>query len=399
MRAGASAATAPPCASSTAHHTWSRHYLEFDLALAPREAPARDRCSGASRGLRRWPAPVTVLDRAVELSARHGVAVCKALGGGVLDALELLLAALASAPAPRAAGPVRAVADRALPRALPAVRRSAGPGADVASGLPRPLQPRGDRHDAARGASVPRRVARRPGDLAARARRLLRRRAHGHARSTDGCSRRRSARRSIATPIDDASWAAVDPGASARPPPVVAGRARIAYRDLDVEQLGAVYEHVLDYEPDRHAARDAGADRRCAKVERHLLHAARVTAVSGAADARAAGPRIERADEILALRVLDPAMGSGAFLVGACRYPGAAVEDGAGARGPLARRATSTAADRAALRRDDRAALSVRRRSESDGRAAGAAVAVARHAGGRQAADRFSTITSSPATA
>ena len=26
-------------------------------------------------------------------------------------------------------------------------------------------------------------------------------------------------------------------------------RARIAYRDLDVEQLGAVYERVLDYEP------------------------------------------------------------------------------------------------------------------------------------------------------
>ena len=28
-----------------------------------------------------------------------------------------------------------------------------------------------------------------------------------------------------------------------------AGRVRIAYRDLDVEQLGAVYERVLEYEP------------------------------------------------------------------------------------------------------------------------------------------------------
>src|SRR6185503_20416032 len=40
--------------------------------------------------------PVTVLDRASELSARHGAAVCKALGDGVLHALELLIAALAS---------------------------------------------------------------------------------------------------------------------------------------------------------------------------------------------------------------------------------------------------------------------------------------------------------------
>ena len=41
-------------------------------------------------------APVTVLERASELSARHGAAVCKALGDGVLHALELLIAALAS---------------------------------------------------------------------------------------------------------------------------------------------------------------------------------------------------------------------------------------------------------------------------------------------------------------
>ena len=34
-----------------------------------------------------------------------------------------------------------------------------------------------------------------------------------------------------------------------RPSPDRGGRERIAYRDLGVEQLGAVYETLLDYEP------------------------------------------------------------------------------------------------------------------------------------------------------
>src|SRR6185437_14729037 len=36
---------------------------------------------------------------------------------------------------------------------------------------------------------------------------------------------------------------------STRPAPDRAGRERIAYGDLDVEQLGAVYETLLDYQP------------------------------------------------------------------------------------------------------------------------------------------------------
>src|SRR5204863_4710829 len=34
-----------------------------------------------------------------------------------------------------------------------------------------------------------------------------------------------------------------------RPSPGGAGRERIAYRDLGVEQLGSVYESLLDYQP------------------------------------------------------------------------------------------------------------------------------------------------------
>ena len=53
---------------------------------------------------------------------------------------------------------------------------------------------------------------------------------------------------------------------------------------------------------------------------------------------------------ILALRVVDPAMGSGAFLVAACRYLAAAYEDALIAEGALTR-ADVTPADRAAFRR------------------------------------------------
>jgi Eco57I restriction-modification methylase len=113
---------------------------------------------------------------------------------------------------------------------------------------------------------------------------------------------------------------------STRPATDGAGRERIAYRDLGVEQLGAVYETLLDYEP----AADAGV----------------VTLRSGSGVRKATGTfytpqpiaeylvrrtlapllRGRSAAEILQLRVVDPAMGSGAFLVAACRYLASAYE-------------------------------------------------------------------------
>src|SRR4029079_9605135 len=113
---------------------------------------------------------------------------------------------------------------------------------------------------------------------------------------------------------------------STRPAADGAGRERIAYRDLGVEQLGAVYETLLDYEP----AIDAGT----------------VTLRTGSGVRKATGTfytpqpiaeylvrrtlaplvRGRSAAEILQLRIVDPAMGSGAFLVAACRYLAAAYE-------------------------------------------------------------------------
>jgi hypothetical protein len=106
-------------------------------------------------------------------------------------------------------------------------------------------------------------------------------------------------------------------------------RTRIDYRDLGVEQLGAVYESILDYSPAR-----AGTG--AARV--HLRHGGGTRKSTGSFYTpqaiteylvrRALHPLVAEAtsDSILRLRVLDPAMGSAAFLVSACRYLARAYE-------------------------------------------------------------------------
>jgi Eco57I restriction-modification methylase len=117
---------------------------------------------------------------------------------------------------------------------------------------------------------------------------------------------------------------------STRPSADRVGLERIAYRDLGVEQLGAVYETLLDYEP-RLSSRG---------VERRSSRSAVVELVRGSGTRKATGsfytplpiadylirrtlgPLVKdvEPERILQLRVVDPAMGSGAFLVAACRY-------------------------------------------------------------------------------
>jgi len=126
------------------------------------------------------------------------------------------------------------------------------------------------------------------------------------------------------------------------------GRARIVYRDLGVEQLGAVYESVLDYRPqllptESDGGQVQGANRPDSKSVRGTLH---VSLVRGGGARKASGtfytprsittylvrrvlaPLVAEAtpERILSLRVLDPSMGSGAFLVAACRYLSTAYE-------------------------------------------------------------------------
>ena len=107
---------------------------------------------------------------------------------------------------------------------------------------------------------------------------------------------------------------------STRPALDRAGRERIAYRDLGVEQLGAVYETLLDYEPrvERQAVRlECGSGIRKATGTFYTPQP-----IADYLVRRTLGPLVRNAtaDRILQLRIVDPSMGSGAFLVAACRY-------------------------------------------------------------------------------
>jgi hypothetical protein len=126
--------------------------------------------------------------------------------------------------------------------------------------------------------------------------------------------------------LDDEAARQAIVAVSTRPAADGEGRERIAYRDLGVEQLGAVYETLLDYAP---------------AIERTAPgRALRVSLAPGSGVRKATGtfytpqslvdylvrdvltPLVSGAspEQILDLEVLDPSMGSGAFLVGACRF-------------------------------------------------------------------------------
>jgi hypothetical protein len=119
---------------------------------------------------------------------------------------------------------------------------------------------------------------------------------------------------------------------STRPSVGGRGRQRIAYRDLGVEQLGAVYETLLDYEPHRVPVAAPGRARVELRPGSGLRKATGTfytpQPIAEFVVRRALAPLVCDAepDQILRLRVVDPSMGSGAFLVAACRYLSAAYE-------------------------------------------------------------------------
>ena len=124
----------------------------------------------------------------------------------------------------------------------------------------------------------------------------------------------------------------------------------ISYADLGVEQLGAVYEHLLDYDLAGGAAAPAAlvaTGRRKATGSFYTPRSLTEFLVR-----RTLAPIVHDAasERILALRVLDPAMGSGAFLVAACRYLATAYEQALVREGVLAA-ADVVEDDRARFRR------------------------------------------------
>ena len=130
-------------------------------------------------------------------------------------------------------------------------------------------------------------------------------------------------------------------------------RTRIDYRDLGVEQLGAVYESVLDYEPVyADASRDKVLLRRGGDARKSTGSFYTPQTLTDYVVRRTLHPLVDGAParRILQLRVVDPAMGSAAFLVSACRYLARAYEQ-ALVREGLAAGPDIDEADRALFRR------------------------------------------------
>ena len=331
-----------------ARRTWSREYVEFDLALLGRETEAQALLwtIGHADAMSSEP---PLLDRIVEMSSRHGVGVCQALGTGVLDALEVLLTALTRGrrrPPPQLWEQSLTVLYRVLFLLF----------AEARGLLPiwHPLYR--DRYSLEAIATAL--LEGRPYRGLWRTVQAISRLAHsgctaGELRVTAFNGRLFAPAHASAfdsTPLGDAVMSRTVIALSSTPANRRGGRVRIAYRDLDVEQLGAVYERVLEYEPTQSGPATLTRTRDVRKSSGTFYTPRAVTAFLVR---RTLEPlvRDRHADDILKLRVLDPAMGSGAFLVAACRYLAAAAEEALIQQG-IWHAPDVTTGDRAALRRE-----------------------------------------------
>lgn len=335
-----------------AQRTWTRDVLDFDLAALPRSRDACRLlwcCASAYAMAGRPP----LVDRLVDLSSRHGVEVCRTLGVGVLDALSTLLSAL-SASRKSGAAPAEL-----FEQTLTVLYRVLFLLFAEARGLVPIWHPvYRDRYSI--DAIVTTLASGRRYRGVWYAIQAISRLAHdgcvaGDLRVTPFNGRLFSPSNAAAfdrTQIDDealgtAILAVSTTAAGPRRP-----RTRIAYSDLDVEQLGAVYEQVLEYAPPGASSGPAALTRtREGRKASGTFYTPR--AVTAHLVRRALEPLVQgrSAAEILDLRIVDPAMGSGAFLVAACRYLAAAAEkalirDGTWHTGDV------TAMDRVRLRRD-----------------------------------------------
>lgn len=354
-----------------AERSWARRFVEFDLeacaldvdafavlwAVVGPEAlrPARE--SGRD-------APASALDVLLERSDRHATRVCSSLQRGVHTALDLLSSEL-SRTGERGTSPAGAARRQALTvvfrilfllyaeaRTLVPVWHPLYRGSysieTLRDGLARGAPPRGTWEAlqamarlAHAGCDVDSlRVNAFNGRLFAPADAPLAERA----RVPDEIARRVLIELAMTPPAR---------GRSRRP---------IAYADLGVEQLGAVYERLIDHVPvDDTAAPqcDAGAPRATRQPPRADPGARKATStfytprpITDYLVRRTLHPLVAAAapEEILALRVVDPAMGSGAFLVSSCVFLAGAYEAALVRRGDV-RPGDLTDADRTGFRR------------------------------------------------
>ena len=304
-----------------AQRTWSRRHLEFDLELV-----AHDGLEAVLWSLARADAMAArppLLDRAAELSARHGVTVCRALGGGVLDALGALYRALALRS--------RKAPDALFEQSLTVVYRVLFLLFAEARGLVpiwHPIYRERYTIEAIVSTLLDGRRCRGVWEAILAISRL----AHagcraGQLKVTAFNGRLFSPQSSTAfdeTRISDEvmGQAMIRLATTTAPSGTLT---RIRYGDLDVEQLGAVYERVLEYAP----VDDDGPGLRRTRDGRQssgTFYTPRAVTAFLVRQTLAPLVRERTTEEILRLRILDPAMGSGAFLVAACRYLAAEAE-------------------------------------------------------------------------
>jgi hypothetical protein len=332
-----------------ARRTWSRHFLELNLALVASEPLARTVLWSLIRaetlGCRGEP----LLDRARLLSDRHGNAVSKVLGDGMIDALSRVYSALS-------AGRPQRLPQTLFEQSLTVLYRIVFLLFAEARGLVPMWHPiYRDRYTIE--AIVETLLAGKRHRGTWRTILAISRLAHagcsaGELTVTAFNGRLFSPSYSVAfdrTPVaDDVLAEALMSVATTRTR--AQGRTRLSYADLDVEQLGAVYERVLEYEP---AARPDAALRRTRELRRSsgTFYTPRTVVAFLVRQTLEPLVRGRSSNEILALRVVDPAMGSGAFLVGACRYLARATEEALIREGRW-HPGDITAADRASVRRE-----------------------------------------------
>jgi len=329
-----------------AHRTWSRQYLDFDLGLLSHDQTAFELLWRVARAESLATLP-RLLDRAVDLSARHGIAVCGALADGVLDALDLLLRALGERTKP---SPTQSLLDQALT----VVYRILFLLFAEARGLVPMWHPiYRDRYTIDSIVSTLLAGTRVRGvwsAVNAISRLVYNGCAAGELKVTAFNGRLFSPSATTAidrTRIDDELMSQAVLSIGSTPASHSNGRTRIAYRDFDVEELGAVYEQVLEYEPragqlvrTRDLRKSTGAFYTPRALTSYVVRETLAPLVAG-----------RTADQILRLRVLDPAMGSGAFLVAACTQLAEAAEEALTREGTW-HRSDVTRSDRVALRRE-----------------------------------------------
>ncbi len=315
---------------------YSRRFVQFDLDLAADD----EETFAAFWYVMQW--LPTALDSLVEDSERHGAGVCRSLKDGVLSASADVLAALVRPASNRQTPPGADSFEQALTIVyrilflLFAEARALVP-------LWHPVYR--DSYSIAALGTVAERAGGSSSGLWA-ALRAIARLAHAGCRAGDLRVTPFNGRlfAPAGTPLaerrdldDDAARRALV--ALTTRPAAGGGRERIAYRDLGVEQLGTVYETLLDYEAKIERVRpEKGATRPPVRYNVSLEPGSGLRKATGSfytprpiADylvRRTLGPLVNDAppQRILSLRIVDPAMGSGAFLVAACRYLASAYE-------------------------------------------------------------------------